>query len=126
MIEDESGDDLRDLTVEGRTFRVSGDDRMEVTVPFMEDGHLVIVMGAPLEAAISKCLLSSGESLADGQFAFPKGEMGAWVDLRPLWHLLDQAMQAAGVLGDLLDERAPVLRVIQGAALQSLGEAEDG
>lgn len=95
-LESEQSDQLRDLTVEGRTFRVAGDDNFQVTLPFMEGPHLMMVGGAPLESALSKCLLSTGQSLVDGQFTMPRGDLGAWVDLRPIWHLADEAIEEQG------------------------------
>ena len=76
-----------------------------VALPFIEDGHLVIVAGAPLEDALSKCLLTEGASLEDSQRTLPPGQMGTWLDLTPLWSVMDKAAaEEAPFVADFFEE----------------------
>ncbi|MCU0866596.1 MAG: hypothetical protein MUC36_22655 [Planctomycetes bacterium] len=69
--ENSDGDPIGDLTVGDLKLRVGGDDEMQVSLPTMIDGHLVMLASPQLEKSAAMLLASSDRFSADGQGGQP-------------------------------------------------------
>jgi hypothetical protein len=118
MAEEESdGEPIRDLAAGDVRLRISGDDEMQVSLPTMIDGHLVIVASPQLDGIAAKLLSSSDRFSADaggGQPLFVHAQVGGMVDA--MMQVLGEQMDASGAPFDV----AKVLRGLGLGAIDTL------
>jgi hypothetical protein len=69
--ENSDGEPIRDLSVGDIKLRIGGNDEMQVSLPTMIDGHLVVVASPQLEKSAAAILASSDRFAADGQGGQP-------------------------------------------------------
>ncbi|MEM7201503.1 MAG: hypothetical protein AAF628_14635 [Planctomycetota bacterium] len=95
--------ELFDADAAGRTLRAAHLRRAQITLPFVHDGHLMLVMAPNLDDALATVLLGQ-ESMADAAIELPEGNLGAWFDGGTFGQLITQAMRDE--LGDVGDQLA--------------------